>query len=178
MTDDGSIKAAGFSEEGERATALSHFDALRTKLPHDDRWHKDRDFREAWRALQRFPDMLWPRPSLNGTGRAEGVVLLGKGPLALFAPWGRAGWEFWGLNEATYVPPIGAHTRWFQLHPPRYLKRHHPPGLDDLAENWTAPRGMIALSIVNSDAEINSFVNGMADFLALYAPLLRDLDPA
>lgn len=43
---------------------------------------------------------------------------------------------------------------------------------------WTAPRGMIALSIVNTDAEIDSFVTGMADFLALHAPILRDLEPA
>ena len=37
---------------------------------------------------------------------------------------------------------------------------------------------MIALSIVNTDAEIDSFVTGMADFLALHAPILRDLKPA
>ena len=107
----------------------------------DHKWHMDRELVEAYYELRGWPPDLWPRPDVE-VGAAEGVVMVGKGPAGYFAPWGRKGWEFWGLNEAQETPPIAAHTRWFQLHPPRYLKRHHPPGVEDLDYHWQDPRGM------------------------------------
>lgn len=85
----------------------------------------------------------WPDPA---PGEApDSVAILGKmRGTSRFVPWGEPGWEFWGLNHANPYPgaPIEAHTRWFQLHSPRYLGRHHPPGLWDLGDHWTWERGV------------------------------------
>lgn len=84
---------------------------------------------------------LRPKPGEHPRAVAiTGKAWTGSGPVP---PWGEPGWEFWGLNErADWDPPLGLYTRWFQLHPPAYLERHHPPGLDDLARVWGRERGV------------------------------------
>lgn len=87
----------------------------------------------------------WPLPNPGESPRK--VALVGKATSRLLAPWGEEGWEIWGVNEApregwTGSPPIRAHTRWFQLHPPHYLRVHHPPGIMDLALHWGEPTGV------------------------------------
>lgn len=71
------------------------------------------------------------------------VALVGKGKNRYGAPWGQQGWELWGLNDRSpYEPPIEAFTRWFQLHPPKYLRVHYQEGIDDLDANWREERGV------------------------------------
>ena len=97
----------------------------------------------AYNALYYWPQDKWPRPRPDADPKR--VAIIGKEKSRLFAPWGKRGWELWGLNEAYACPgeaPVEAHTRWFQLHPPRYLKKHYPPGLVDLATEWGRDRGV------------------------------------
>lgn len=93
----------------------------------------------------RATDSRWDReewPDPNPGDDPECVAIVGKAGNGDIVPWGEKGWEIWGLNERTVGPRIGAHTRWFQLHPPAYLGKHHPPGLEDLATNWGRKRGV------------------------------------
>lgn len=85
----------------------------------------------------------WPKP--NPGPNPTRVAIIGKGPSRGRAPWGAEGWELWGLNECyehRSIPPIESHTRWFQLHPPRYLRKHYKPGLEDLNWEWVRDRGV------------------------------------
>lgn len=98
---------------------------------------------DAYATLYYWPQNKWPRPKPGSAPKR--VAIVGKGPSHHGAPWGQKGWELWGLNECTPWPgyaPIEAHTRWFQLHPPRYLKKHHPDGILDLKQHWTKDRGI------------------------------------
>lgn len=98
----------------------------------------------AWRYLDRLPDEAWPRarPGKQPTG----VAIVGKQYGPMVAPWLEKGFEFWCLNDAPVrrygQPPIDHYQRWFQLHPPRYLKVHYPTGIEDLHATWSKPRGI------------------------------------
>lgn len=73
------------------------------------------------------------------------AVIVGKSGGNWLTPWGAEGHEIWGLNDFSYLkgwPLINAHTRWFQLHPPHYLRKHYPQGIDDLRENWSTAWGV------------------------------------
>lgn len=104
---------------------------------------------EYWRRIERFEERSewqgddWPRP--NPGDDPKKIAILGFAPSRLVAPFGEEGWEFWGLNDPMDHPGIPARhafTRWFQIHPPRYLAKHYPKGLDDLAEHWGESRGI------------------------------------
>jgi hypothetical protein len=99
--------------------------------------------REALDILREWPQDKWPE-AVPGEAPKK-VAIIGKGHYDCLAPWGEPGWELWGLNmepgKAGW-PPVRAHTRWFQLHPPRYLRTHYPKGIDDLAHDWSEERGV------------------------------------
>lgn len=85
----------------------------------------------------------WPRP--NPGPDPKSVAILGFAGTHLLAPFGEEGWELWGLNDPVEYPGIPsrrAFTRWFQIHPPHYLKKHYPKGLLDLAEHWGEETGI------------------------------------
>lgn len=87
------------------------------------------------------PDWPRPRPGANPSK----VAIVGFGTTSSLAPFGEEGWELWSLNDPIVrmgVPPREAFTRWFQLHPPRYLRKHHKPGIGDLAEHWGRKTGI------------------------------------
>lgn len=117
-------------------TALEVLRAKKSKWVADG--YTDDEF-EAFTSLRGLPMADWPRCKKQES--PEGVVIIGKASGEMVTPWMTEGWEFWGLNEQTtrYTgsPPLPNYDRWFQLHPPRYLKRHYPPGLDDLNDCWT-----------------------------------------
>jgi hypothetical protein len=75
----------------------------------------------------------------------EGVVIIGKSAGHCVAPWMEEGWEFWGLNEQGWrergTPIVDNYDRWFQLHPPSYLEKHYPVGMDDLRDWWGIESG-------------------------------------
>lgn len=103
-----------------------------------DAWMEARD------TLCHWPADAWPRPR-PGT-RPHSVAIVGKASGRYLAPWGEEGWELWGLNESpagdSGVPPVVVHTRWFQLHPPHYLRVHFPPGIEQLERDWSEPIGV------------------------------------
>ena len=85
----------------------------------------------------------WPRP--NPTDVPRKVAIVGFGTTGILAPFGEEGWELWSLNDPqvrTGVPPREAFTRWFQLHPPRYLKKHYKRGMEDLFYHWGEKTGI------------------------------------
>lgn len=85
----------------------------------------------------------WPRP--NPGPDPKSVAILGFAPSRVVAPFGVEGWELWCLNdphEAPGIPMRHAFTRWFQLHPPHYLKKHWPQGIIDLATYWGEETGI------------------------------------
>lgn len=85
----------------------------------------------------------WPRP--NPGESPDSVAIVGFGPARLVAPYGEPGWELWCLNDPDDregLPARHAFTRWFQLHPPHYLKKHYERGMDDLARHWGEPTGL------------------------------------
>lgn len=76
---------------------------------------------------------------------ATKVAIVGFGVTRNTAPFGEPGWELWGLNDPplrTGWHPREACNRWFQLHPPAYLRKHYPKGIRDLAREWSEPRGV------------------------------------
>ena len=85
----------------------------------------------------------WPRP--NPGPSPKSVAIVGFAHSKLLAPFGEEGWELWCLNDPIDWPGIPARhafTRWFQLHPPHYLREHHPPGIKDLKRNWGKKTGV------------------------------------
>lgn len=85
----------------------------------------------------------WPRPRPGKNPKS--VAILGFAPSRLIAPYGKKGWELWCLNdpmEAPGIPARHAFTRWFQLHPPHYLRKHYPQGVLDLAHYWGEESGI------------------------------------
>lgn len=83
----------------------------------------------------------WPRP--NPGLNPKKLAIVGYAPSKLIVPFGEEGWEFWGLNDPTEgpgQPSRHSFTRWFQIHPPRYLVKHYPKGLMDLADAWGKSR--------------------------------------
>lgn len=79
----------------------------------------------------------------NPTDTPHTVAILGKGADHDKVTFGLEGWEYWGLNEWSYNDgPLVQYTRWFQLHPPHYLRVHYPRGIEDLARHWTYDRGV------------------------------------
>lgn len=85
----------------------------------------------------------WPLP--NPGPAPTKVALVGKGLTRREAPFGQEGWELWGLNGPPadgWDAPIESHTRWFQLHPPVYLRKHWPQGITELDHDWTRRRGV------------------------------------
>lgn len=106
--------------------------------------HPDVDPRKLLDEFTQWPQDEWPKPTVAAP--AHSVAIVGKGPYDVLAPWGQPGWEFWGLNDAPTSngwPPIEAHTRWFQLHNPQYMRKHYPKGIDELARHWGGERGVI-----------------------------------
>ena len=105
-------------------------------LPEDEQ----QEARRKWRQMterSRWVGRDWPKPSKNG--KADSVAIVGFAPSRLLAPYGEDGWELWSLNdphEEPGIPARHAFTRWFQIHPPRYLAEHWPQGLGDLALHW------------------------------------------
>lgn len=95
------------------------------------------DRKRYWRFHRMAPeDFPTPVPGQ----KPKRVALVGKAEGRLVAPWGEPGWEIWGLNDLVDReghPRLGAHTRYFQLHPPHYLKVHYPDGIVDLDHNWS-----------------------------------------
>lgn len=111
------------------------------------------EYKEVWsetEPLWYWPAESWPRPKPGN--RPSKVAIIGKAPNRIFAPWGEPSWELWGLNDTAVcprhpegcegIPPIRAHTRWFQLHPPRYLRVHYPKGIDNLNALWKRRNGV------------------------------------
>lgn len=85
----------------------------------------------------------WPAPDPGDDPKK--VALVGFGATRLEAPYGRPGWELWCLNdpaERPGIPDRRAFTRWFQLHPPHYLRKHYPQGVLDLKKWWSEPTGI------------------------------------
>ena len=85
----------------------------------------------------------WPKPRPGD--KPTKVAIVGFAPSRLVAPFGEEGWELWGLNDPIDYPGIPARhsfTRWFQIHPPRYLAKHYPKGLDDLRTHWSDRTGI------------------------------------
>lgn len=117
-------------------------DAYLAKVPEERReliLDNARTMEERWR--WRGED--WPRPN-PGEGPTK-VAIVGFSDSRLLAPYGKEGWELWCLNDPTDKPGIPARhafTRWFQIHPPRYLAKHYPRGLDDLARHWGHETGI------------------------------------
>lgn len=85
----------------------------------------------------------WPKP--NPGQNPKKLAIVGFAQTRLCAPYGEEGYELWGLNDphdAPGFPARHAFTRWFQLHPPHYLRKHYPAGIKDLARNWGEPKGI------------------------------------
>jgi hypothetical protein len=79
----------------------------------------------------------------NPGASPRNVAIVGKGSDYDGVPWGQEGWEIWGLNDWwAGQPDIELHTRWFQLHPPHYLKKFYPRGIRDLRELWGKKRSV------------------------------------
>lgn len=98
---------------------------------------------DAFRMLGALDGLKYPKPKPDP--EHGGVVLLGKAYGHMLAPWDEEGWEFWGLNLGPVrwsEPPLEHYQRWFQLHPPRYLKVHYPEGIEELARLWGRKRGI------------------------------------
>ena len=99
---------------------------------------------EAWHLISQTAPGDWPRAERTPNPRK--VAIIGKGGGDLVVPWTEPGWEFWGLNEQSRrdmgVPPLEHFDRWFQIHPPRYLEKHYPEGMVDLANWWTKRQGV------------------------------------
>lgn len=109
----------------------------------NDEYKRLRSIIEFHRARR---DAEWPRPK-GPVDPSEGTVaLVGKGMCRADVPWGREGYEFWGLNDPPSpgdgYAPIKCHNRWFQLHPPSYMEKHYPQGLIDLELAWSRETGV------------------------------------
>ena len=84
-------------------------------------------------------------PYVNPGDDPHTCVIVGKSGGNWLAPWGAEAHEIWGLNDWHWIkgwPPLQAHSRWFQLHPPHYLRKHYPQGIDDLRDNWSVEDGV------------------------------------
>lgn len=76
------------------------------------------------------------------------VAIVGKGGLHTQTPFGRRGYEFWGLNMVLPLPnwaPVTSYHRWFQLHSPAYMAVHYPPGVEELDLLWAKEHGDLEL---------------------------------
>lgn len=128
--------------EAERPLDADHFREIQLEvidaLGSDEPW--DEGVKTALWELFNWPLWRWPRPEPGEEPRS--VAIVGKAWESVLAPWGVEGWELWGLNHSEGYMPIEAFTRWFQLHPPRYLGRYARDSLQDLQEAWTRPRGV------------------------------------
>lgn len=85
----------------------------------------------------------WPTPKPGPEPKK--VAIVGFATTRVCAPYGEEGWELWSLNDpvtAAGYAPRSSFTRWFQLHPPRYLAKHYTRGLQDLAMHWGERTGI------------------------------------
>lgn len=85
----------------------------------------------------------WPKP--NPGKKPRKVAIVGFGTTGTLAPFGEPGWELWSLNDPIVrigIPERHSFTRWFQLHPPRYLGKHYKRGIGDLANHWGEKTGI------------------------------------
>lgn len=98
----------------------------------------------AWVWIEQWAAHRWPRPDPGSA--CTSVAIVGMAHEWRLAPWGRPGWELWGLNDAyTQLvgrPPIEAFTRWFQVHNPQYMAKHYRRGLDSMKAEWTRRTGV------------------------------------
>lgn len=109
-------------------------------------WDSDLEALEAFNVLRRiepdgYPDPIQAQEGKKPTERSlRSVCLVGKAYGHMFVPWEEVGWEVWGLNLEPVPlkdgPGLDRYHRWFQLHPPHYLKVHYPEGVDELAKVW------------------------------------------
>lgn len=121
---------------------MAEYEKLIERLPEHER-QATRDRATIVQARWNWQGKDWPKPSKNGI--AHSVAIVGMATSKLVAPFGKPGWELWGLNDPVDWPGCPARhafTRWFQLHPPHYLSEHYQLGLKDLARHWGKKTGI------------------------------------
>ena len=127
---------------------LEEYEAARQTLASKTgEWDVKADYTdEEWAALKLLRNRNpMDFPYVNPGDDPHTCVIVGKSGGNWLTPWGAEGHEIWGLNDYTWLkgwPMIGAHSRWFQLHPPHYLRKHYPEGIADLSENWSVEDGI------------------------------------
>ena len=141
-----SEKGTGYGAVMKPVTPEEYETARQVLVAKTGDWDAETDFSpEEWTAfkLLRYRDP-YSFPPLDVGNEPHTCVIIGKSGGNWLAPWGAEGHEFWGLNDFHWMkgwPPLHSHTRWFQLHPPHYLRKHYPQGIDDLKENWSVEGG-------------------------------------
>jgi len=112
------------------------------KMPEHER-DPMREASEVFWARREWRGKDWPKPKPGKDPNK--VAIVGFATSRLVAPYGEPGWELWCLNDPIDKPGIPARhafTRWFQIHPPRYLAKHYPRGNEDLRKHWGRQTGI------------------------------------